>query len=120
MNFFFKSDDAHTSAVDDTLQYFNAALGSMDPDDDVGIGVANSGVRPKGPLRGGRKKKHKKTSRWNYEMMVIGRKFINSFWILSGRINVQLVNQFYNMDKVTPNFAKSKSDNRRYVLMFDC
>jgi hypothetical protein len=63
MNFFFKSDDAHTSAVDDTLQYFNAALGSMDPDDDVGIGVANSGVRPKGPLRGGRKKKHKKTSR---------------------------------------------------------
>ena len=64
MNFFFKSDEAHTSAVDDTLQYFNAAHGPLGPDDDdVTVGLHDSGVRPKGPLRGGRKKKNKKASR---------------------------------------------------------
>ena len=64
MNFFFKSDEAHTSAVDDTLQYFNAAHGTLGPDDDdVTVRLHDSGVRPKGPLRGGRKKKNKKASR---------------------------------------------------------
>ena len=62
MNFFFKSDDAHTSAVDDTLQYFNAAQGTLNPDGDVTLTpIGNSGVRPKGPLR--RKRKNKNLSR---------------------------------------------------------
>ena len=59
MSFFFKSDDAHTSEVGDTLQYFNAAHGRLADDNDV----PRSGVRPKGPRIGGRKKKNKKTNR---------------------------------------------------------
>jgi hypothetical protein len=61
MNFFFKSDEAHTSAVDDTLQYFNAAHNdNLKSDGVVSLGVVDSGVRPKGPL--GRKRKNKKAS----------------------------------------------------------
>ena len=57
MSFWFKTVDAHTSEVDDTLQYFNAAAGNLDNDVSVEVSC------PAGPIIGNKRKK-KKTNRF--------------------------------------------------------
>ena len=57
MSFLFKSTDAHTSEIDDTLQYFNAAAGSLDNN----VSVASSS--PSVPILRNKRKK-KKTNRF--------------------------------------------------------
>lgn len=109
MSFLFKSIDAHTSEIDDTLQYFNAAAGSLDNNDEGATSV------PSGPVLGNKKKKMK-TNRWHDKLLFDTPALTSLAKLLLSVPLTQLHNRKFYINSIILEYLEYIATSRLFVI----